>query len=104
MGEITQDGLNDIRMSLGALVNNVRDLNEKMDDLTALATRSARLSEIADDIESMVSEIPGGLRAAANDPMIGSFLGPMLVGLADDIERAVSANRERRTSAPAIEG
>jgi hypothetical protein len=103
--------LNDIRAALGAIVNNTRDLNERLesvaerlDDLGVFLARSAEFSEFLNDVEGFIrSSLPAQLRKVGEDPMIGMFAGPHAGALADQLEAFFAERAQRRASPPAIE-
>lgn len=97
------EDLNDIRAAIGTLVNGQRAILDKLDDLGALAARSARLEGIMADAEAMLEQIPNALRSLASDPMIGTLVGPQLTELADRMESARDAHRAARSGPSAIE-
>jgi hypothetical protein len=95
--------LNDVRAAIGAIHNNVKALNEKMDDVGALAARCVRLEEFLEDAEGLLAELPRNLRSIAADPMLAAILGGPLGEFADDIERNLVERKARRAAPPPIE-
>lgn len=102
---------NDIRATLGMLVRSQTDiaakldqLAERLDDVGALAVRSARLAELCHDLDAIVEALPGAIRKLSEDPAIGMLMGGQLHEMAASIEQAVAHRRELRSSAPGIEG
>lgn len=109
MGEDVDD-FNDIRLALGtlvtgqhALIDYVERIGERLDDVTALAARTAAFSELLDDLETIVSTLPAGIRKLAQDPMIGTMVGPQVEEIAQGIDDALAFRRTRRAAAPGIE-
>lgn len=101
---------NDIRATIGAIHNavqglrtDVEALRDQLDDLGALAARSARLAEVVNMAESLMDDLPNHVRKLADDPALGMMMGPTIHGLAADIEESMAAYRARRASAPGIE-
>lgn len=104
------DDLNDVRLAIGALSNSHRELRgqlervvEGLDDLGALMSRMAALSELLDDVEAFGARVPALLRDLANDPMIGMFAAGPANQLADTFEAHMAERAKLRANPPAIE-
>lgn len=99
---------NDIRVTLGAVHNAVRDLGDKLDDIGALASRAARLGEVVDAAEAALAALPDMLRDMAGnlhrDPSgMGILLAPHVQGVADELASFIERWRAERAAPPAIE-
>jgi len=100
---MSNDDNNDIRLALGAIRNRLNEVATQIADIHAMASRSVRLAEVVDDLETIVRTLPDALERAASDPTLAVLAGPQLRELAEVLRTAVGRRREAAASAPSVE-